>query len=157
MQRRHERPGPPLCFCRLLRQTYDKGASLVPAWTGSLDLSTVLRNDAMADRQSQTCSFSGAATREERLEQVSSTSSSMPQPVSLKTISAIWSFCVKTILSEPVSSMLSRALTTRLSTTDLISWPLTRRQSGLPAGTRWSCPWRLANVEPFPEPIRQWR
>src|SRR2546421_282892 len=56
----------------------------------------------------------------------SSTSPVMPQPVSWKTISAMPPCSARLISRAPPSSMLSRALTTRLTITDLISWALTR-------------------------------
>src|SRR5947208_868397 len=56
----------------------------------------------------------------------SSTSAGMPQPVSANSISAMPSRCRSRMVSRPPSSMLSRALTTRLSTTDLISSALTQ-------------------------------
>src|SRR5438270_3283885 len=60
----------PYAFCHLLRQSYDKRTSLVPARAGSFDLPAMLRNDAMADGEPQARAFPGAAAREEGLEEI---------------------------------------------------------------------------------------
>src|SRR5260370_1651460 len=47
-----------------------EGASLIQARAEAVDPSSVLTNDPMADRQTQTGSFAGATAREKRLEKI---------------------------------------------------------------------------------------